>query len=77
MTRRMEQMRFSKDMTKYYGFGRVGRNAYTVSNVWKLGIHLFENDGCKIFRVCYLRTKKSTYYFQYEWGCNKADNKRC
>ena len=43
--------------------GTVGNNAYRMSKVWKLGIHLFECDYSKIFRVCYLRTNKHTYYF--------------
>lgn len=64
-------MRFSKDRSKYYGFGTVGRNAYKVSKVWKLGFHLFEHNGCKVFRICYLRTNNKTYYFQYEWGHKK------
>ena len=42
--------------------GIVGNNAYRLSKVWKLGIHLFECDHIKIFRVCYLRTNKHTYY---------------
>ena len=43
--------------------GKVGSKAYTLSNVWKLGIHLFEIPECIVFRVCYLRTNKHTYYF--------------
>ena len=38
--------------------GKVGSKAYTLSNVWKLGIHLFEIPECIVFRVCYLRTNK-------------------
>lgn len=44
--------------------GTVGRNAYRVSKVWKLGFHSFINGGDYILRICYLRTKKHTYYVQ-------------
>lgn len=43
--------------------GKVGSKAYTLSNVWKLGMHLFEIPECFVLRVCYLRTNKHTYYF--------------
>ena len=42
--------------------GLIGRNAYLVSKVWKLGFHSFINGGDYILRICYLRTKKHTHY---------------
>lgn len=60
-------MRFSKDKTKYYGFGKVGSIAHKVSGTWELGFHFFRSGGNAIFRCCYLRTKKAIYFFQYEW----------
>ena len=42
----------------------VGRNAYKVSKVWKLGAHVFFNEEDLIFRVCYWRDKSSTRYVQ-------------
>lgn len=44
--------------------GKVGRNAHTVSKVWKLGFHLFQTSTDIVFRLCYLRTKKGTHYIQ-------------
>lgn len=44
--------------------GLIGRNAYQVSKVWKLGFHSFINDCDYILRICYLRTKKHTHYVQ-------------
>lgn len=44
--------------------GLIGRNAYLVSKVWKLGFHSFINGGDYILRICYLRTKKHTHYVQ-------------
>ena len=44
--------------------GLIGRNAYQVSKVWKLGFHSFINGGDYILRICYLRTKKHTHYVQ-------------
>lgn len=44
--------------------GEVGRNAYKVSRVWKLGFHIFVNAEDLIFRLCYLRTNISTHYCQ-------------
>ena len=43
---------------------RVGRFAYQVSKVWKLGYHIFNNEEDLVFRVCYLRNKKGTHYVQ-------------
>lgn len=42
----------------------VGRNAYRVSKVWKLGFHVFLNGENLIARLCYLRTKRHTHYIQ-------------
>ena len=42
----------------------VGRNAYRVSKVWKLGFHGFVNGGYYVIRFCYLRTKRYTHYIQ-------------
>ena len=44
--------------------GKVGMNAYKVCKVWKLGFHVFLNDGDLIFRICYLRNKKGIHYVQ-------------
>lgn len=44
--------------------GAIGRNAYRVSKVWKLGFHSFINGDDYIIRICYLRTKKHTHYVQ-------------
>lgn len=57
-------MKYSKDFSKGIGFDHVGNKAHKVSSVWKLGPHIFKNDGSFIFRVCFLRTKAKTYYFQ-------------
>lgn len=46
--------------------GCVGRNAYQLSKVWKLGFHAFLNDEDLILRLCYFRSKKCTYYIQLE-----------
>lgn len=43
---------------------KVGRFAYKVSKVWKLGFHVFINGENLIFRVCYLRNKRGTHYIQ-------------
>ena len=43
---------------------RMGRNAYTISKVWKLGFHIFINGEDLIFRLCYLRNRKGTHYVQ-------------
>lgn len=43
---------------------KVGRNAYKVSKVWKLGLHIFGNGEDLIFRICYLRNKHGTHYVQ-------------
>lgn len=53
---------------------RVGKNAYKVSKVWKLGPHIFFNDGDIIFRFCYLRTKLHTFYIQLSINiCKKGE----
>lgn len=43
---------------------RVGKNAYQVSKVWKLGFHVFLNGEDLVFRICYLRNEKGTHYVQ-------------
>lgn len=43
---------------------RVGRLAYQVSKVWKLGFHVFINEEDLVFRICYLRNRKGTHYIQ-------------
>ena len=43
---------------------KVGRNAYKVSKVWKLGFHVFVNGEDLVFRICYLRNKRGTHYVQ-------------
>ncbi len=52
----MKKVRFYKD--------KVGKNAYEVCNVWKLGFHVFLNGEDLIFRICYLRNNKGTHYIQ-------------
>ena len=46
--------------------GTVGRNAYIVSYVWTLGLHVFNSPGEKIIRLCYFRRKR-THYIQLSW----------
>lgn len=58
-------MKYFKNYKYGIGFGTAGRNAYKVSKVWKLGIHIFTTSTNLIFRICYLRTKKRTYYWQF------------
>ena len=43
---------------------KVGRNAYKVTKVWKLGPHIFINGEDLVFRICYLRNKNGTHYIQ-------------
>lgn len=51
----------------------VGRNAYRLSKVWKLGFHVFLNGDYFILRFCYLRTQKHTHYIQASAKvCNKG-----
>ena len=50
-------------MIKFYK-GRIGRTAYEVSKVWRLGFHIFVNGEDLIFRLCYLRNKNGTHYIQ-------------
>ena len=50
------KIRFSKD--------KVGRRAYEVCKVWRLGFHVFLNDDELVFRMCYLRNEKGTHYIQ-------------
>lgn len=57
-------MKYSKDFNKGIGFAHVGADAYKVSDVWKLGSHIFKCDGNLIFRINFFRTKKRTYYFE-------------
>lgn len=45
--------------------GLIGRNAYLVSKVWKLGFHSFINGDDYILRICYLRTKNIPIMFRY------------
>lgn len=67
-------MKYSMNFKFGIGFGKVGRNAYELSKVWKLGVHAFMNDGNFILRICYLRTKKATYYWQFHV---KVKNEYC
>ena len=55
-----------RTITKRVSFykGRAGRESYKACKVWRLGFHVFLNDGDLIFRVCYLRNKKGTHYIQ-------------
>lgn len=54
---------FGKNKRFYACASKMGRNAYKVSNVWKLGFHVFHtSDGSKTFRLVYFRSKKHTYY---------------
>ena len=43
---------------------KVGKNAYQVSKLWKLGFHVFLNGEDLVFRICYLRNEKGTHYVQ-------------
>lgn len=43
---------------------KVGKNAYQVSKVWKLGFHVFLNGEDLVLRICYLRNEKGTHYVQ-------------
>ena len=43
--------------------GKVGKNAYEVSNVWRLGVHAFKTEHDYILRLCYFRWR-STHYIQ-------------
>ena len=52
-----------KEFIKFHK-GKAGENSYMVSKVWKLGFHVFMNDGDLVFRLCYLRNKKGTHYIQ-------------
>lgn len=47
--------------------GSVGAKAYKVSQVWRLGFHLFRCDGDLVLRFCYWRNKHSTYYIQVSY----------
>lgn len=38
-------MKYSMNFKFGIGFGKVGRNAYELSKVWKLGVHAFMNGG--------------------------------
>lgn len=58
-------MKYTKNYRLGIGFGSVGRNAYKLTKVWRLGIHTFICDTDLIFRICYLRTKKATHYWQF------------
>lgn len=49
-------MRFERDY--------VGRNAYKVSKVWRLGFHAFNNGNDFIIRLVYFRNSHATYYMQ-------------
>lgn len=53
--------------------GYVGRSAYRVSKVWKLGFHVFLNDEHLILRLCYFRNKKYTCYIQLEIKVRKIN----
>lgn len=57
-------MKWNKNFTFGIGFGQVGARARHVSGVWGLGPHLFMNGGDLIFRICYYRDEKTTYYWQ-------------
>lgn len=41
---------------------RVGRRAYRVSKVWRLGFHAFLNGEDFVIRLCYLRNRQGTHY---------------
>ena len=46
--------------------GLVGKRAYRVSKVWRLGFHAFLNGEDFTIRLCYLRDWKGTHYIQLE-----------
>ena len=59
--------------------GKVGSKAYELSKVWRLGFHVFKTEydllsyhrQSYIFRLCYMRTRRGTYYIQI------SKDKRC
>ena len=53
---------------------RVGKNAYKVSKVWKLGFHVFLNGEDLVFRICYLRNEKGTHYVQLSFKVREELN---
>ena len=57
-------MKYNKDYTFEIGFSRVGARAGEVCNAWKMGSHIISDDKHWIFRICYLKTRKRTYYWQ-------------
>ena len=62
----VDDIKIKRMTTKRVRFdkGRVGRNAYEVCKVWRLGFHIFLNGEDLIFRICYLRNSKGTHYAQ-------------
>lgn len=58
-------MRYNKKRTVIIGFGTIGRNAYKVSKVWKLGIHFFKTEHFITFRIVFFRSKYKTYYWDF------------
>lgn len=66
-------MKYSKNYDYSIGFGSVGALAYKLNKVWRLGFHLFECDTYLIFRICFFRSKYSTYY----WQISKKIRKHC
>ena len=44
--------------------GKVGSKAYELSNVWRLGFHAFKTEHDYVLRLCYMRTKRGTYYVE-------------
>ena len=56
---------------------RLGANAYKASKTFKLGFHKFKCGNDLVLRLCYLRTRKHTYYMEADlpWYPIIADKK--
>lgn len=57
-------MIYNKDFSFGIGFETAGSKAYETCKTYRLGCHLFKNGNDLIFRICFLRTKTTTHYFQ-------------
>ena len=57
-------MKYNKDYSSGIGVSKISAQAYKTSNVWRLGVHFFKAGKSLIFRVCFWRNKKHTYYWQ-------------
>lgn len=69
-------MKYTKNYDIGIGFGSVGAGAYKISKVWRLGFHLFKNGSDLIFRICFFRSKRRTYYWQISKELRQAAEQR-